>query len=388
MVVTEPGTELTIGARTDVGRLRDHNEDSLWAEKPEDTSIRHAKGVLLIVADGMGGHAAGELASKIAITTLVHEYYAAPPGDIPHALLQAINLANQAIYDEAARDQSKRGMGTTCVATVIRDDLCYVLNVGDSRLYRLRQGRLEQLTQDHSWVMEQVRAGILTAAEAATHPYKNIVTRSLGPSPHVEPDLAQYELEAGDVLLLCSDGLDVTMADEQIRQVLEANPTPQSAADELVRQANNNGGPDNISVIVVRIEHVSAGTGESRVEHGSNTNPFPATETAGLDTLPLEVEGQTVEPLPEPMPRLPRWLIGVGVALVLGLLLFLFLLSRQFIFIPEQSPLATPTVAAPATATVLATPTTTITPSPTATVAPSPTNTVSGQTVATPTVGH
>lgn len=386
MVVTDPETQLTIGSRTDVGRLRDHNEDSIWAEKPADAAIRDAKGVLLIVADGMGGHAAGELASKIAISTMVREYYAAQPGDIPHALQHAVELANQAIYDEAARDPAKRGMGTTCIATVIHNDIAYVLNVGDSRLYRLRQGRLEQLTQDHSWVMEQVRAGILTADEAASHPYKNIVTRSLGPSPHVEPDLTKYELDAGDVLLLCSDGLDVAVPDEQIRHILEANPDPTAAAGELVRQANNNGGPDNISVIVVCVEQVRSGTGESLVEHGANTNPFPATVTAGLDTVPLEEDGQIVEPVPEPMPRLSRRLIGVGIALVLGLLLILFLF--RFTFSPVQSSQATPTVAAPATATVVPTPTMTITPSPTATVAASPTATVSGLTVATPTVSH
>jgi protein phosphatase len=236
-------TALRWGAATDVGRVRTNNEDSLLVESP-----------LFAVADGMGGPAAGEVASAIAVATLKAAF------DSDHSrdtLADAVRLANEAILDRAREDPALRGMGTTLTAVALvdedGDDVLAVVNVGDSRAYRMRDGELEQLTDDHSLVEEMVRTGRLTPDEATIHPQRHILTRALGVQPDVEVDCFGVTPFAGDRYLLASDGLMNEVSDRDIASVLRRHPEPDDAANELVQMAKSNGGSDNITVVVVDV---------------------------------------------------------------------------------------------------------------------------------------
>ena len=246
-----------IGAgRTDVGRRRDFNEDSL--------AIDLGAG-LLALADGMGGHAAGEVASKIATETVL-EFVRATAGkrhiDWPYGydegqslsankLRSAVHLANDRIFKTIEDHPEMKGMGTTLVTVLAQGAAACVANIGDSRVYSYRSGHLTQLTSDHSWVGEQVRMGNLSAEEAVRHPFRNVITRALGSREDVSADLKELRLEPGDRMLLCSDGLTTMIEDKEILEVLEAWPDdPAAAAAALVDRANEAGGEDNITVIV------------------------------------------------------------------------------------------------------------------------------------------
>ena len=234
---------LVFAAATDVGRMRKNNEDSYLSSKP-----------VAAVADGMGGHSAGEVASAIAIEELAALRDRGPWENETAAtddLKQAILRANRRIREMAASDRKLNGMGTTLVALLEDGDMVHVANVGDSRGYLLRQGELSQVTVDHSLVQELVDDGRLSPEDAERHPQRSVITRALGIDPEVEFDLFTYKLQVGDRLLLCSDGLSDVVEPAQIRKVLLKVPSAQRAARELVSVANANGGPDNITVIVV-----------------------------------------------------------------------------------------------------------------------------------------
>jgi PPM family protein phosphatase len=234
---------LVFAAATDVGRMRKNNEDSYLSSKP-----------VAAVADGMGGHSAGEVASAIAIEELATlgdrgpwENETAATDDLKQAILRA----NRRIREMAASDHKLNGMGTTLVALLEDGDMVHVANVGDSRGYLLRQGELSQVTVDHSLVQELVDDGRLSPEDAERHPQRSVITRALGIEPEVEFDLFTYKLQVGDRLLLCSDGLSDVVGTTQIRNVLLRVRSPQKAARQLVTVANEQGGPDNITVIVV-----------------------------------------------------------------------------------------------------------------------------------------
>jgi serine/threonine protein phosphatase PrpC len=234
---------LVFAAATDVGRMRKNNEDSYLSAKP-----------VAAVADGMGGHSAGEVASAIAIEELAAlgergpwENETAATDDLKAAILRA----NRRIREMAASDRKLNGMGTTLVALLEDGDMVHVANVGDSRGYLLRQGELSQVTVDHSLVQELVDDGRLSPEDAERHPQRSVITRALGIDPEVEFDLFTYKLQVGDRLLLCSDGLSDVVEPAQIRNVLLRLPNAQKAARQLVTVANEQGGPDNITVIVV-----------------------------------------------------------------------------------------------------------------------------------------
>jgi serine/threonine protein phosphatase PrpC len=239
-------TRLNWGAATDVGRVRTNNEDSLLIEPP-----------LFAVADGMGGAAAGEVASAIAVATLKAAFAGDNEGPDRDHLAEAVRHANEAIFARAREDPALRGMGTTLTAVALveeaGDDVLAVVNVGDSRAYRLRDGELEQITDDHSLVEEMVRIGRLSADEAAVHPQRHIVTRALGIQPVVEVDCFGITPFAGDRFLLASDGLTDEVADHDIASVLRRTPDPTAAARELVDTAMNHGGRDNVTVVVVDV---------------------------------------------------------------------------------------------------------------------------------------
>ncbi len=240
---------------TDVGRKREHNEDNMAYVIPKDPQVMGMKGALFIVADGMGGHAAGEVASEIAVDTVSNAYYMDDNEDVITPLLQAIKRANLAIHQRAAENLLRSGMGTTCVAAVLRGNMAYIANVGDSRAYLVRGSQVRQITQDHSWVAEQVRAGLLTEDQARTHGQRNVITRCLGTQPDVEVDVFLEPLQESDCLVLCTDGLSGLISDEEVMGIVEQS-VPQESVYHLVERANENGGPDNITAIVVRVQEV------------------------------------------------------------------------------------------------------------------------------------
>src|SRR5713226_7983317 len=246
---------LDVAQLTDVGRKRPHNEDNMAYVIPKDPQVMAQKGALFIVADGMGGHAAGEVASEIAVDTVSNVYYQDDSDDVAVSLLHAIRRANASIHQRAAENMLRSGMGTTCVAAVLRGNMAYIANVGDSRAYLLRQSQVKQVSQDHSWVAEQVRAGLLTEDQARTHAQRNVITRCLGTQADVEIDVFPEAIEESDALVLCTDGLSGLVSDDEIRRIVDQT-APQESVYHLVERANENGGPDNITAIVVSVQEV------------------------------------------------------------------------------------------------------------------------------------
>src|SRR5438552_6809027 len=246
---------LDVAQLTDVGRKREHNEDNMAFVIPKDSLVMAGKGALFIVADGMGGHAACEVASEIAVDTVSNMYYQEDSNDVAVSLLRAIRRANASIHQRAAEDMLRTGMGTTCVAAVLRGNMAYIANVGDSRAYLLRGNHVKQISQDHSWVAEQVRAGLLTEDQARTHAQRNVITRCLGTQAEVDVDVFHEELHDGDALVLCTDGLSGLVSDEELQRIVDQF-VPQESVYHLVERANENGGPDNITAIVVRVQEV------------------------------------------------------------------------------------------------------------------------------------
>lgn len=243
-------------ALTHPGRRRENNEDSVFCEPPDSERVARA-GLLAAVADGIGGAAYGEVASKLALEMLRDDYYDEGEGDkrgerdVAQRLGDAVYAANQALLADAQREPRHSGMGTTLVAAVFEPDRMTVAHVGDSRAYLVRDDTCQQLTRDHSLVAEAVARGDLTESQAREHPHRNIITRALGSAAASEPDLAAYALRTGDVTVLCTDGLHGVVTPEQIAAAVKGKPAAQAVQD-LVDLANDGGGPDNIGVVVVR----------------------------------------------------------------------------------------------------------------------------------------
>jgi protein phosphatase len=255
--------------RTDTGRQRNANEDSFFTASP-----------LFVVADGMGGAQAGEVASKAAAESFAAELPQAPPERV---LEETIERANRTIHELARKDPGLAGMGTTTTAAIVDLDAEEVAigHVGDSRAYRLRGGTLEQMTRDHSLVEEMRRKGQLTDAQAEDHPQRSIITRALGPEPEVQVDVQTVPAQPGDVFLICSDGLTTMLGDEQIARVLARATSLQSGVKALVDEANRAGGRDNITVVAFRLEDADA------VDGGEGT---PAAPAEGATLIGTEAE--------------------------------------------------------------------------------------------------
>jgi protein phosphatase len=232
------------GVRSDLGKIRASNEDSF---------IANAKSAIFVVADGMGGHAAGEIASQIAASTVEEVLSGGGPEFTTEQLLQfAVLKANTSVYETQRVRPECRGMGSTLTVLVFRENQYYVAQVGDSRAYLLRDGILNQLTQDHSLVWPLYKSAIITKDDISRHPQKNLITRSIGTQPQVEADLQNAEALEGDLYLLCSDGLTDVLSDQEILRLLAGeNRTPQELSELLVNAANAGGGPDNITAVVV-----------------------------------------------------------------------------------------------------------------------------------------
>lgn len=233
-------------ATTDIGRKRQLNQDFIYLSEVPVGNLPN----VFIVADGMGGHNAGDYASRYAVETVVEEIEISFEKNPVKILGRAIERANKMIRQRAREDISYSGMGTTMVIATCIGRYLEVANVGDSRLYVVND-RIRQITQDHSLVEEMVRMGGIDRASARNHPDKNIITRAIGARDHVEADFFNLELQAGDMVLLCSDGLTNMMDDEAIHRVLKSGRSLEDRVEELVRVANQNGGKDNISVIVI-----------------------------------------------------------------------------------------------------------------------------------------
>jgi protein phosphatase len=274
-------TTLQAGAATDVGRVRQINEDRYLCDE-----------ALFAVADGVGGHQAGEVAAQTAVETLRSAFVAGSTGGLTtDGLVDAVQDANEAVWQLAQTTSEKRGMGTTMTAIGLvqeeGEELLALVNVGDSRIYRLQNGELLQLTDDHSLVEEMVREGKLTREEAAVHPQRSIITRALGMEPHIEVDWWELIPYRGDRLLLCSDGLTNELSDDRIAATLRQVADPKEAARDLVRQARAEGGGDNITVVVVdvvdddgRAEEASEALARDHVLAGSPRNASGAADAS------------------------------------------------------------------------------------------------------------
>jgi PPM family protein phosphatase len=320
--------------RSDVGRQRTANEDSLVLRPP-----------FFAVADGMGGAKAGEVASAIAAEAFEE---AAAGGEQPEAqLTRLLREANRRIYDLAVTDESRRGMGTTLTAAKVHGDEISLGHVGDSRAYRLRDGELLQLTRDHSLVAELERSGQITPEAAEHHPQRSIITRALGPEPDVEVDTYTVAGRAGDLFLLCSDGLTSMISDDEVSAILRSAHDLDVAADSLVRAANQSGGKDNITVVLFRLGEDDsapdgAPPGDEATIAGQISVEDMTTAVAPARTAAPRSPAAASSPAAARRPRVKQRRRGrlrialaalLGLALVAAVITGLYALSRQVYFV-------------------------------------------------------
>ncbi len=290
---------------TDTGRQRRANQDAYLARAP-----------LFVVADGMGGAQAGEIASQTAIEVLSAGITSAG-GSLEQRLSQAVQQANAQIHSLSVADDERAGMGTTVTAAYIGEDAVTLVHVGDSRCYRWRDEALERLTDDHSLVEEMVRQGQLTPEQAADHPQRSIITRALGPEAVVTPDSQTVGARDGDLLLLCSDGLTTMISDDEIAAVLAADQPLRAAAKALIALANEAGGRDNITVVLLRLEQPGGELEQTRI--GLSAADLPAAQPSAAGAVPAAgapVEQRQPRAAQAPGGRRRRWKPGIGTLLV------------------------------------------------------------------------
>jgi len=329
-------------AKTDLGRTRDHNEDRfLVADLTRKSAslqpeVRNhdigPRGTLLVVADGMGGAAAGEVASAMATDTIYAHLMKTwnaenevTPQRFAYRLKEAVEVANASIHAHAKAHPEVRGMGTTTTAAGVLNDHLYLTQVGDSRAYLIRGGEAHQLTKDQSLMQRLVEAGELTEEEAAQSERRNIILQALGPDPKVKVDLTHQEVRRGDILVLCSDGLSGQVKKDEIAKIVTAAPNLSSACDQLIALANERGGPDNITVVIARFDgdglRYSGGGGQPE-DVGHQVYPLIDTETS---TEPVPIYKGSRPPVPNRETRTNRTLTIVLIALaVLAVLAWYF----------------------------------------------------------------
>src|SRR5919198_6687513 len=300
--------------KTDLGRTRDHNEDRFLVAdltrkasslQPEVRSHDIGpRGTLLVVADGMGGAAAGELASEMATDTIYshlvrtwNQEDEVTPQRFAYRLKEAVEVANASIHAHAKAHPEVKGMGTTTTAAGVLNDHLYLTQVGDSRAYLIRGGEAHQLTKDQSLMQRLVEAGELTEEEAAQSERRNIILQALGPDPRVKVDLTHQEVRKGDVLVLCSDGLSGPVKNDEIARVVSGTPDVRTACERLIAIANERGGPDNITVVVARFDGdgLRFSDGGTREDVGHQVYPLSDTETS---TEPVPVYKGSRPPVP------------------------------------------------------------------------------------------
>jgi len=305
-----------VAAGTDIGHVREGNEDSFLAEEP-----------LFAVADGMGGHRGGEVASSLALET-IERMFARGEGE----LVEQVREANRAVFERSTLDRAVAGMGTTLTAALLEGDHIRLAHVGDSRAYLVRDGRLRLLTEDHTLVHRMVLEGELTEAEAEVHPHRSILTRALGVDPDVEVDEITLEVRAGDRLLLCSDGLTGMLPEPRVEEILGAEVEPQRAVDRLIREANDAGGVDNITAIVIALTDADIDPSEG--------DTSATTDTAALGGRAERTSGSAEQEPPRPTPRSlassrrpkPPWpKLATWVGVTLGILVLAFVGLRLYL---------------------------------------------------------
>ncbi len=238
---------MKISSATSVGKIRAVNEDAFFVSPPDESGS-----LLAVVADGMGGHNAGEVASSEAIN-VIKDVFPDNEHDAKQMLIEAINSANSTIYNMSLDKQTLYGMGTTITACVISGDKVTAAQVGDSRLYLIRDGMIIQITKDHSLVEMLIDNGSITKEDAKHHPQKNVITRAIGTDKEVSADIYEFSICEGDIILLCSDGLVNMVEDEKILSVITRSKAFEETADKLVKEAENAGGSDNITVILIKL---------------------------------------------------------------------------------------------------------------------------------------
>ena len=319
-------------AKSDLGRTRDHNEDKfLVADLTKKSASllpevrRHdigPRGTLLVVADGMGGAAAGEVASAMATDTIYAHLMKTwnaedevTPQRFAYRLKEAVEVANASIHAHAKAHPEVRGMGTTTTAAGVLNDHLYLTQVGDSRAYLIRGGEAHQLTKDQSLMQRLVEAGELTEEEAAQSERRNIILQALGPDPKVKVDLTHQEVRRGDILVLCSDGLSGQVKKDEIAKIVTAAPNLSSACDQLIALANERGGPDNITVVIARFDgdglRYSGSGGGQPEDVGHQVYPLIDTETS---TEPVPIYKGSRPPVPNRETRTTRTLTIVLIA--------------------------------------------------------------------------
>lgn len=242
---------MNIGVKTDTGRIRENNQDAYYIPS-------EGQGPLYIIADGMGGHKAGEIASELAIDLIsqdFNEYFheeSFTEEEIKEFIEASINKANKEIYNKSLEEESYSGMGTTVTLAYIYNDNLYIGHVGDSRAYAIQKGVIRQITEDHSLVEELIKNGSISKEEAKHHPQRNIITRAVGTSENIEIDIIVLPIKMVEIFLLCTDGLTSMLDDEEIQEVLTNSQDMQLACEKLVKLSNNRGGYDNITVLAIK----------------------------------------------------------------------------------------------------------------------------------------
>jgi protein phosphatase len=283
-----------VGAATDVGRVRERNEDGFLTVEP-----------LFAVADGMGGHRGGAVASQVALEVLSQMEGDSMAGDgAADGLAEMVTQANDAVLERASGEPRLSGMGTTLTAVVVQPERIHLAHVGDSRAYMLRDGTLRQLTEDHSLVQRMVNEGKLTPEEAEVHPHRSVLTRALGVEPDLQVDQETIEVRPGDRILLCSDGLTTMVPEEEIQRIVEESDNPQRAAEALVASANGAGGLDNITAVLLFVVDGEEATGDGPA--ASSRQRPAATATAGTPISEAAERAPSPPARPEQEERPPR----------------------------------------------------------------------------------
>ncbi len=247
---------VSVACKTDLGRVRENNEDKFEYYIPEDEPTLASRGQVFVVCDGMGGHAAGQIASELTAKTFIDVYLNHTASSPQDAASAAVAAANRYVLDIGRQIPGRSGMGTTLSALILWADRAIIVQVGDSRIYRLRDGELDQLSDDHTFVDEQVRQGTMSREEAERSPYAHILTRAVGVDDNLIADVQEWDLRERDVFLLCSDGLTNHVKDDEIRVTLDSAPS--AAVWRLVNSALMDGGSDNTTVLVVRVDNIEA----------------------------------------------------------------------------------------------------------------------------------
>ena len=263
---------LKFAAKTDMGQVRENNEDKFEFYEPESPAVLAHRGSFYAVADGIGGAQAGQIASEMMLKNVIAGYYDSAAPDLQTAMHDSIVQTNDRIYHLAQMIPERSGMGTTLVGAVFIEDRAIIAQVGDSRAYLLRDGQILQITHDHSWVEEQVRAGLMRRDEAEMSPFRNVITRSIGAAPNVAPDFYEERAVVGDVWVLCSDGLTGHVQENEILFIVGQQP-PSEAARQLIELANARGGRDNITVFIIAVRELLPVDPQSEATQTTISNP-------------------------------------------------------------------------------------------------------------------